>query len=497
MRDKIRTYDDFLALFPAQPRKKSGNGWKVLCPAHDDRDPSLCITPSKSADFIADFTCFGGCDRKTILNKMNLTWSDLQGNGHELQTKQRKVLVGSFNYTDEHGNEVYQIRRYEPKSFAVFHLENGEYILGLGAQKPILYHLPELIEWIQQSKIIYVPEGEGKVDLLIAMGLASTTAPFGANAEWHSAFNEYLIGADVVILPDNDGPGLLCAQIRANSLVKVVKSLKVLQLPNLPPKGDIKDWVNIGGIPSELEALTAACPEYQSTPAKKISNPNFGDAIEKGDVHLKRYSGDPPRYELYWSAIGKDTPISLNGDDFCSWATVWKAIFRVWKTVISDDMKPSNWHKLMSILNDNCEDINEHGASLGDEVLDILENWTRTSGSRKWSAGDINGKPIYKDGFYYFKMNAFEKGALFTQNSRFYYRRYDIPRGEVFKILKNAGAATLVKRFKGHKDGIWVWRIHEDFNKPTEQAQGELTPDDEPDAETTPMEKNDDANFEF
>ena len=43
MSDNIRTYEDFLNLFPERPREKAGDGWLVICPAHNDHTPSLWI----------------------------------------------------------------------------------------------------------------------------------------------------------------------------------------------------------------------------------------------------------------------------------------------------------------------------------------------------------------------------------------------------------------------------------------------------------------------
>ena len=93
------------------------------------------------------------------------------------------------------------------------------------------------------------------------------------------------------------------------------------------------------------------------------SKPDLADAITKGDIQLKRFGSDPARYELTWFHIGGNTPISLNGDELWSWATVQKAIFKVWKQVI-DDMKPSDWHKLLTILNNNQVDADEPRASM-------------------------------------------------------------------------------------------------------------------------------------
>lgn len=80
--NNIRTYEDFLNLFPVKPRSRAGDGWLVLCPAHDDHAPSLWITLSNNPDFIVDFTCYAGCDREAVLKAKNLTWKDIRRN-HE------------------------------------------------------------------------------------------------------------------------------------------------------------------------------------------------------------------------------------------------------------------------------------------------------------------------------------------------------------------------------------------------------------------------------
>ena len=80
---KIKSIGDFLTLFPAQPRRKAGNGWLVICPAHNDKNPSLLVTPSKNPDFITDWTCQAGCQRETILTAKGLTWDDVRCNSHK------------------------------------------------------------------------------------------------------------------------------------------------------------------------------------------------------------------------------------------------------------------------------------------------------------------------------------------------------------------------------------------------------------------------------
>jgi hypothetical protein len=266
---KLRTIDDLLLLLKGVKPERNGQ-YSALCPAHDDHNRSLSIGQDNGKLLIK---CFAGCEVVDILKPLGLDISDLfLSNNSVPQRKPPKTLEATFSYESEKGKESYQIRRYEPKDFRAYRLENGKYVPGLGKQQPILYKLPQIKDSIQQGQTIYIPEGEGKVDLLISIGLAATTSPFGAGrGKWHPEYSDCLIGADVVILPDNDTPGQSFANEKANALLAKAKTVKLLQLPNLPPKGDIKDWVNNGGTAAELEALVAKCPLYQVSPIKKTS----------------------------------------------------------------------------------------------------------------------------------------------------------------------------------------------------------------------------------
>ena len=75
--------------------------------------------------------------------------------------------------------------------------------------------------------------------------------------------------------------------------------------------------------------------------------------------------------------------------------------------------------------------------------------------------------------------NFFETHGLYAQGSPFFFQRNRITRAKLCEILGNAGAISTTARFKGRKIPIRVWRIAEDFNKPTEPVQVELIPEGE------------------
>jgi len=295
MSAKIRSLNDFLALLKGIKRERDGQ-YKALCPGHNDREQSLSIRESEGKILLH---CFAGCSTQGIIQAMNLTMADLFTNGIKAVPTGHKTLVATFSYEHEKGQEAYQIRRFAlgngKKTFEVWHKEDGKYVSGMGEykDKPILYHKPEVKEWVASSETIRVPEGETKADRLIALGLLATSSPFGAgHNKWKAEYSQELAGADVIILPDNDRPGHEFAEIKATSLYGIAKSVKIVELPSLGDKGDIIDWLDMGHTKDELLELEASRPEWQ---------PSEGTTTQKIDA--------PPILELpaiVWQGLFKD-----------------------------------------------------------------------------------------------------------------------------------------------------------------------------------------------
>jgi len=102
-----------------------------------------------------------------------------------------------------------------------------------------------------------------------------------------------LSGADVVILPDNDQHGRSHLDAVAASLKEVGARVRVLDLPGLPPKGDVVDWAEAGGTAEQLRDLIehdarpwAPSEGHDAEPAVMASQPEaiVGDGVERGDV---------------------------------------------------------------------------------------------------------------------------------------------------------------------------------------------------------------------
>jgi hypothetical protein len=124
------------------------------------------------------------------------------------------------------------------------------------------YRLPELITAVKNGRTIFVVEGEPKVELLRSWGLAATCNAEGAG-KWRPQHTEYLRGADVVIMPDNDAPGRAHSDLVGRSLAGVAARCRRLELPELAERGDVVDWAAAGGTREQFEQLAAAAPDWQ------------------------------------------------------------------------------------------------------------------------------------------------------------------------------------------------------------------------------------------
>ena len=124
------------------------------------------------------------------------------------------------------------------------------------------YRLPELIEAVGAKRTVFIVEGEAKADALWALGIAATTNPGGAG-KWQLEFNEYLRGADTVLVPDNDDPGWRHVNEIGAALTGIAARIRVLALPGLPPKGDVVDWLASGGTCEQFDALVEQAKEWQ------------------------------------------------------------------------------------------------------------------------------------------------------------------------------------------------------------------------------------------
>jgi len=227
-----------------------GSGWIARCPAHDDRHASLAI--GEGEDGRALLHCHRGCDLTDVLRALGLTMRDLFA-----RPSPRTVGHTAYDYRDGHGDLLFQVVRITipgGKRFTQRRPDGcGGWIWAVGGTPRVLYRLPELLA-TDSAETVFVVEGEKDADSLARLGLTATTNPGGAG-KWRREHAAALLGRRVVILPDNDPPGIAHSQDVARSLAGVAATLRVVDLPGLAEKGDVTDWLTAGHTVDDLRAL--------------------------------------------------------------------------------------------------------------------------------------------------------------------------------------------------------------------------------------------------
>ena len=234
---------------------RNGHDWSALCPAHEDRKASLSVSVTEDGTIL--MKCHSGCNVKAIVGAIGLTMADLFPDIGPRTT--RGTIVKTYDYQDEAGHLLYQVVRFDPKNFRQRRPDGkGGWLWKLGDVRRVPYRLPEIIT-APRDQTVFVVEGEKDADRLAEENILATTCAMGAG-KWRPEYNEVLAGRPVVILPDNDEPGREHAAQVELSLRGVAASVKVVELPGLPAKGDVSDWLGNGGTASRLWGLIEATP---------------------------------------------------------------------------------------------------------------------------------------------------------------------------------------------------------------------------------------------
>ena len=183
----------------------------------------------------------------------------------------RGKIVKTYDYKDEKGDLLFQVVRFDPKDFRQRRPDgHGGWVWSTKGIRKVPYLLPRLLA-TPPEMYVFVCEGEKDVDRLTELDLRATCNPGGAarrgadgkpaRSKWPREFGpQFFRDRRVVILPDNDDAGRDHAQAIVKNLLPVAHEVFVVELPGLPPKGDVSDWLDAGGTREELEQLVLAAP---------------------------------------------------------------------------------------------------------------------------------------------------------------------------------------------------------------------------------------------
>ena len=256
------------------------------CPCHDDSTASLKIDDADDGKVLLH--CHAGCSQQDIVDHLKAAgmW---KANGTRPPPGVRPPaaskpvraglgkLVASYDYVDTDGALRFQVCRFEPKTFRQRRPDGDGWQWGMQGVELIPYRLPEVVEQVGKGLGVFAVEGEKDVDALRAIGCVATCNPQGAG-KWRPEFARWFEGATVIVLPDNDDPGRRHAEQVRDMLAGSAAKVVILELPGLPDKGDVSDWIAAGGTKQDLSdlvkaALAGRLPEPPPRPVPAVSEP--------------------------------------------------------------------------------------------------------------------------------------------------------------------------------------------------------------------------------
>jgi hypothetical protein len=279
--------------------QKAGKGWLTFCPAHDDQH-KRSLSVGLGDDLRTLVHCHArGCTAEQITSAVGMTVADLappSGNGHRAPSRQ---IIATYDYTNASGVLLYQVVRFAPKEFVCRRPDGkGGWTWNLDGVRVVPYRLHELAE----ASRVFIPEGEKDADALVGLGLIATCNHGGAG-KWREDHTSALVTAavpEVVVLRDNDTSGETHQRSVATSCAACgLGMVKTLDLPDLPPKGDVSDFIaqqRAAGrtneeIRAELLTRVDAAPVFSPSDATTESAPSTEPTIAaEGDDYRVTWS---------------------------------------------------------------------------------------------------------------------------------------------------------------------------------------------------------------
>jgi hypothetical protein len=236
---------------------------------------SITISDDKALIF-----CHAGCEIDDILKAVNLTFSDLFLDGNKPSN--------IYQYRDINGNLVYEKLKYKKpdgsKSFFQRQITNGSITDNLKDVVRVPFNYPEVRKQIAEGGVILYVEGEKDAKTAKILGYTGTT--MGGASDWKPEYASFFKKANIVLFPDKDSAGIGITAKMITDLKSVVKSLKVIILPE---GKDLTEWVEAGN--QDLQTLiNNAKPEFSEPlgiPEPTLSTITGGYKLEWQGLNLK------------------------------------------------------------------------------------------------------------------------------------------------------------------------------------------------------------------
>lgn len=308
---------------------KDGSGKNTVmarCPSHNDKEESLSISRGNGGKTLIH--CFAGCNTKDIVEAVGLKMQDLypedgqqRGRGMAAGAGRRKTVkdfinydgkkfIDRYDYYNGNGYVFTKVRVEQPtggKTFRVIITDDSlEYVKALKLPKGkkqedyCVVFPKEALKYAEEpEKVVFICEGEKDARNAVGDGLRAVTTG-GATGSWTKRHAEYFKGLKVVVVPDNDPPGIKCALQEAKDLNGIAASITVIQWPaGFRDKGDYSDFVEsfeirAEGVKAFLELVDKAidAESFIKEAEQSIADLKMKTSIDKGNESARKIENE-------------------------------------------------------------------------------------------------------------------------------------------------------------------------------------------------------------
>jgi Protein of unknown function (DUF3631) len=271
-------------------------GGEVLAPGpgHSAQDRSLSVKLDDAAPDGFVVHSFAGDDpiacRDYVRRKLGAPeFEKKKANGG---ARPYSPTIAKYVYRLKDSTPYLQVHRLADKSaFPQYHWDGEKWISGKPKGPKVPYMLPQLIAAAPATPI-YIVEGEKDADNLAEIGFVATCNSEGADNgngnKWTSDLNQYFKDRHVYIIPDNDAQGRKHAEHVARQLDPITASVRIVELPGLPLKSDVSDWLKSDSAGVKLARLAVAAPLWEPKASKGGSSARSDEELIAELAELSR-----------------------------------------------------------------------------------------------------------------------------------------------------------------------------------------------------------------
>lgn len=271
----------------------------------------------------------------------------MQGIPQTFNSKPRRHI---WEYRSNQGEPIGYVARFddgtEKEIVPYFKCIGHNWQHGSSSEPRPLFGL-DILNQADNERAVFIVEGEKAAAALQSLGLVAITSQGGSNAAHKTDWNPLNERERAYLLPDNDEAGENYIKAVTAILLSLDKPpvLNIVRLPNLPPAGDVVDWIT-----SKIDEVLLDWDGYEPIPKSIIDNGallnDFKEAIKQ---HSEPVSNEwkvtsEPANTTNWQA-----PISLESAQLPLWP---------------DDVFPGSIQDFVSALSESTETPHELSAMM-------------------------------------------------------------------------------------------------------------------------------------